>query len=253
MAELKVLNISDLGQSDNNDVIYLIDKDTNINIKAESNIKILDTLSNGNVNINIERGANVNYTILKSSNTKRDFNVYGKLELVEISLDETLENLNVNLMVEDAYFESKCLSFAGNHKSDFHVYVKHDAKQTFSNVSNIGVALNGGKLLFDVVGKIEKGMSKSKCSQLSRGIVMDDESKVDAKPVLLIDEYDCFANHGASIGKVSDEDLFYLMSRGLTKNEAFILILDGIINPFIESISIEEYRNEIKDRVAKLV
>lgn len=253
MADLKILNISDLGQSDNSDVIYLIDKDTNINIKSGSDIKILDTLSNGNVNIDVEKGANVSYTIIKSSNTNRNFNVYGKLELIEISLDETLENLNVNLMVEDAYFESKCLSFAGNQKSDFHVYVKHNAKQTFSNVSNIGVALKGGKLLFDVIGKIEKGMSKSKCSQLSRGIVMDDESKVDAKPVLLIDEYDCFANHGASIGKVSDEDLFYLMSRGLTKNEAFILILDGIINPFIESISIEKYRNEISDRVAKLV
>ena len=96
-------------------------------------------------------------------------------------------------------------------------------------------------------------MSKSKCAQLSRGIVMDNDSKVDAKPVLLIDEFDCFANHGASIGKVSDEDLFYLMSRGLSKNEAFILILDGIIRPFIDSIVIEEYKNQISEKVAKLI
>ncbi len=254
MADLKILNISDLGQSDkNNDVIYLIDSNTNINIKAGSNVQILDTLSNGNVNISIEKDAVVSYKILNSSNTKRVFDVYGSLELEEISLDETIENLNVNLKIEDAKFESKCLSFASNHNSEFHVYVKHDSKYTFSNVSNIGVSLNGGKLLFDVIGKIEKGMSKSKCSQLSRGIVMDDNSKVDAKPVLLIDEYDCFANHGASIGKVSDEDLFYLMSRGLTKNEAFILILDGIIRPFIDGVLIEKYRNEISDRVAKLV
>ena len=256
MADLKIIKISDLGQSDineNNDVIYLIDASVNLNIKSGINVKFLDTLSNGNVNLKIEKDANVFYTILNSSNTNRVFDIYGKLELTEISLDETNENINANLMIEDANFESKCLSFASNHDSDFHVYVNHNAKQTFSNVSNIGVALNKGKLLFDVVGKIEKGMSKSKCSQLSKGIVMDNESKVDAKPVLLFDEYDCFANHGASIGKVSDEDLFYLMSRGLTKNEAFILILDGIIRPFVDGILIEEYKNSISERVAKLI
>ncbi len=256
MADLKIIKISDLGQSDindNNDVIYLIDKDACLNIKASSNIKILDTLSNGNVKLNVEKDAFVSYTILNSKNTKRVFDIYGSLELSEISLDETEENINANLMVNEARFDSKCLSFASNIESSFHVNVIHKAKETFSNVSNIGVALNGGKLLFDVVGKIEKGMMKSKCAQLSRGIVMDNESKVDAKPVLLIDEYDCFANHGASIGKVSDEDLFYLMSRGLSKNEAFILILEGIIRPFIDGVYIEEYKKEIEEKVAKLI
>ena len=92
-------------------------------------------------------------------------------------------------------------------------------------------------------------MSKSKCAQLSRGIVMDDKSMIQAKPILLIDEFDCFANHGASIGKMSDEDLFYLMSRGLTKNQAFLLILGGIIRPFIESIPNEEIRNELEEQI----
>ena len=256
MADLKIVKISDLGQSDinlNNDVIYLIDNDANLNIKSGINVKLLDTLSNGKVDIKIEENANVSYTILNSSNTERNFNVYGNLELLEISLNKTNEKLNVNLMIDNARFNSKCLSFASNEVSDFHVYVKHCSKQTYSNVENIGVALNNGKLLFDVIGKIEKGMRNSKCSQLSKGIVMDDSSKVDAKPVLLIDEYDCFANHGASIGKVSDEDLFYLMSRGLTKNEAFILILDGIIRPFIDAIMIEEYKVSISERVAKLI
>ena len=256
MAELKIVKISDLGQSDinlNNDVIYLIDNDVNLNIKSGINAKFVDVLSNGNVNINVEENSFVSYTILNSSNTKRKFNVYGNLELMEISLDSTNESLDVDLLAENASFNSKCLSFAGNVNSDFHIYVNHLKKYTFSNVENTGVALNGGKLLFDVVGKIQKGMSKSKCSQLSRGIVMDNDSKVDAKPVLLIDEFDCFANHGASIGKVSDEDLFYLMSRGLSKNEAFILILDGIIRPFIDSIVIEEYKNQISEKVAKLI
>ena len=79
---------------------------------------------------------------------------------------------------------------------------------------------------------------------------MDNDSVVVAKPILLIDEFDCFANHGASIGKMSDEDLFYLMSRGLTKNEAFLLILQGIINPYLASIPREEIRNSLQEQIS---
>ena len=82
---------------------------------------------------------------------------------------------------------------------------------------------------------------------------MDDNSTVTAKPILLIDEYDCFANHGATIGKMSDEDLFYLMSRGLSKKEAFMLILSGIINPFIEAITIEGIKDKISSKISNMI
>ena len=115
--------------------------------------------------------------------------------------------------------------------------------------------MNGANLVFDTTGKIDKGMAKSKCSQLSRGVVMDNISSITAKPILLIDEYDCFANHGASIGKMSDEDLFYLMSRGLTKKQAFLLILEGIVRPFIDAIPVESMKDatqkEIMDRIGE--
>lgn len=256
MASLKVLNISDLGQSDINetkDVIYLIDKEINLNIKASVNAKILDITKDSNVVINVDKGAYLEYYILESTNTNRTFNVLGEVNLVQVTLDKSEERLDVNLLVENAKFESKCLSFASKINTLLHSNIYHKDKNTYSNISNIGVALDGGYLLFDVVSKIEKGMSKSEAKQLSRGIVVDDNSKVDAKPVLLIDEYDCFANHGASIGKVSDEDLFYLMSRGLTKNESFLLILEGIVKPFIDIIPLEDYKNRISDRVNKLI
>ena len=96
-------------------------------------------------------------------------------------------------------------------------------------------------------------MSKSKCSQKTRGIVMDDESEIVANPILLIDEYDCFANHGASIGKVNDEELFYLMSRGLTKDESVLLILSGMVLPFINEIPNENLKNELSEEVSHLI
>ena len=96
-------------------------------------------------------------------------------------------------------------------------------------------------------------MSSSNCRQLSRGVVLDDESHIKSKPILLIDEFDCFASHGAAIGKLRDEDLFYLMSRGLNKNDAFLLILEGIIKPFIDNISIEELKETVLNNVKQMI
>ena len=67
------------------------------------------------------------------------------------------------------------------------------------------------------------------------------------------DEFDCFANHGASIGKMSDEALFYIRSRGLTKEDAFFLIISGIINPYVDSIPDEKYKEEISSRLSNLI
>ena len=113
--------------------------------------------------------------------------------------------------------------------------------------------MDKANISFDTEGKIFNKMSKSTCSQLSRGVVMDDESTVTSLPILLIDEFDVVANHGSSIGKMSDDDLFYLMSRGLTKNEAFLLMLDGIINPFIQAIENEEIKGQVLDKISKMI
>ena len=72
-------------------------------------------------------------------------------------------------------------------------------------------------------------------------------------PILLIDEYDVHANHGAAIGKMSDDELFYLMSRGLSNKEAFKLILSGIINPFMDNLLDESLCDEISSSIYSLI
>ena len=225
-------------------------------IKAlnHSNSNIYDSLDNDSeVVLFVEEGSIVNYYVTNSSNIKRTFNVEGTLNVIEINVDKTRDSLFITLNKENAEAYVKNLVIANNLESTFIQNITHNSKYTFSNIENVGVSFDGGNITFDTTGKIEKGMSKSKCSQLSRGVVMDNKSTVTAKPILLIDEYDCFANHGASIGKMSDDDLFYLMSRGLTKDEAFLLILQGIVRPFISSIPSEEIRNGIENKVNELI
>ena len=255
MASLEMVSIEALGQDSNgfytidtNECIYTVNNDAKINIKSGAFARIIDQSKNSNILVNVLDGATLEYYLV-NGNSNHSFHVYGELRITEISLDATNENLEVVLEKENAVTDIKNLSVLAKEKSYYTQKIIHNDKQTFSNITNVGVAIGGASITFDTTGKIEKGKSKSKCAQLSRGIVMDNDSVIVAKPILLIDEYDCFANHGASIGKMSDEDLFYLMSRGLTKNEAFLLILEGIIRPFINAIPQDEIKESLDNQI----
>ncbi len=261
MAQANLCNLSTMGQVENGIIyikdagsnIYLIDDSCKVVVKAGSFASFIDNTSNKDVNITIEADASVKYTILDSKSSNRVFENSGELIVNQITLAETNEKLLVNLLRENASCDIKALILADGFRSDFNQVVNHKEKQTFSNISNVGIAMGQGKILFDTTGKIFSGMEKSKCAQLSRGIVMDDDSEVMAKPILLIDEFDCFANHGAAIGKMSDEDLFYLMSRGLTKEDAFLLILKGIIKPFIDNVPLDEWKDRVNEEIQNMI
>ena len=231
----------------------VVDASLTIIIEEGISAKLLDIANNQNIEIQVKTGAYLEYQILNSKNTNRRIECLGEVAITEICLDESKENLDIILLKEHASASVELLSLSNHFNLEFNQKIEHRAKETNSNISNFGVALNQGDIVFDTTGKIQKGMSKSRCVQLSKGIVMDDISSVTSKPILLIDEYDVIANHGASIGKMSDESLFYLMSRGLTKQEAFLLILEGIVHPFIEKITDDKLKLSVNERLEQLM
>lgn len=233
--------------------IYLIDKNCDIVVEEDSIVVLLDTLLESKVNVLGLKNSLINYYVLNSKCSKRSFDINGEINYLEIAIGDINEALNVNLLNENSKVLAKVLSIADKANAKFVERIDHKVKNTESNITNVGVSMNSAGIVFDTTGKIDKGMSGSKCSQLSRGIVMDDDSFITAKPILLIDEFDCFANHGASIGKMSDEDLFYLMSRGLSKNDAFLLILKGIIKPYVDALPLDELKDKILEKITILI
>lgn len=228
-----------------------IDEALDINVLADA--YIIDVTKDCNLNVTVGENVNLNYQMIHTDNSKHKFVCSGNLNVMQISINETEEELFVELVKENASCNVELLSLGYDCKKVFIQNICHNALSTVSNISNFGVSMNGSDITFDTTGKIISGMAKSVCRQLSKGIVMDDDSSVTSKPILLIDEYDVVANHGASIGKLSDESLFYLMSRGLTKLEAFLLILDGIIKPFIDRISNDELKESIDLQIKTLI
>ena len=259
----KFKKISSLGQDElgfyliKEDGKYLIEDGIKAKVEENTNVTILDLNANSNIYIKSDVNSNILYLAINNEKSNKTFDVSGNINYHLISLNKIEENFRVNLKKEEANADVKILCLGKAFESKFVQYISHDAKSTLSNIYNVGIALDNANVSFDTTGKIEKGMAKSNCRQLSRGIIIDDNSKVTSKPILLIDEYDCFANHGAAIGKISDEDLFYLMSRGLTKNDAFFLILKGIVAPFLDKVNevfeSEEIKEEINSEISKLI
>ena len=258
----KCLNLEDYGLllqdgcltiTKNVDEAIYIDRSLRVKILDGLNIKIVDQVLDGDVLVYIDNDSYLDYQILNTNNCNHKFLCYGHVKVMQITLGATSEDFNIELLKEGATAYVDVLSLGSNVKEVFNQSIVHNAMHTESNISNFGIAMVGSEIVFDTTGKINKKMAKSICRQLSKGVVMDDDSAVTSKPILLIDEYDVVANHGASIGKMSDESLFYLMSRGLTKTEAFLLILEGILRPFIDKIMDEELKGSLEKEIRALI
>ena len=156
--------------------IYLIDKNCDIVVEEDSIVVLLDTLLESKVNVLGLKNSLINYYVLNSKCSKRSFDINGEINYLEIAIGDINEALNVNLLNENSKVLAKVLSIADKANAKFVERIDHKVKNTESNITNVGVSMNSAGIVFDTTGKIDKGMSGSKCSQLSRGIVMDDDS-----------------------------------------------------------------------------
>ena len=144
-----------------------------------------------------------------------------------IDVDNNLENVLINLNGENAKVDFNLKTISKMHeKYNFLVY--HNAKKTFSNIINNGVNIKDGVLEFNVSTFIPNGVKKCDASQSGR-IINETSNECVIKPNLFIDENDVIANHSALIGTFSEDEIFYLMSRGIGKKEAQNLLTKGFL------------------------
>ncbi len=235
------------------------DQKVNLEINiVNSNVKIIESnINNLNINFNLSKNSFLNYQSVNEFNYEsiKNVNIFSdsNFKYEQIDVKSINENINISLNDENTSAKVKYLVLNGNNNSDVKVKINHLAKNTFSEVNNYAIVTDNASVDFEIIGKIDNGNSKSSCIQLTKGIIIGKNANIIAKPILQIDEFDVKAYHGASIGKMSDEDLFYLMSRGLTKTEAFKLILTGVINPFIDVILVEDIKEKINQSINQLI
>ena len=154
-------------------------------------------------------------------------------------------NLEVELLGEGA---SMSWHYAGSAQSEddkvLDASVSHKAPHTKGLVSQYGIAMGKSHLSFIGTSHIQQGNHGSETSQKGKIIVFDEGAVGKCSPVLRIDENDVVASHSAIVGKLSDEHLFYLLSRGIDLEHAKRLLTLGYLKPVLGF-----YEGELAERI----
>ena len=161
-------------------------------------------------------------------------------------------NATFNLLGDKANSEWHLASLgADNDKKVFKINFNHVAKNTTGVMSNYGVVEDESMMHFKGISHIKNGSIKSKTHQSAKIMVFDPKCHAKANPILKIDENDIEASHAAIVGKVNDEHMFYLCSRGISENDAKQLITLGYLKPITNYFEDEKYVQEIVDGIEK--
>ena len=152
----------------------------------------------------------------------------------------TMKYPAVYMMEPGARGEILSIAFAsaGQHQ-DAGAKVVHCAPNTSSRIVSKSISKNGGRASYRGLVKVEKGATKVKSNVVCDALILDSKSRSDTYPYIEIDEQDVTIGHEASVSRIGEEQLFYLMSRGLSEAEASTMIVSGFIEPLVKELPME--------------
>ena len=246
---------------------------TLVSVKKDVNLKIIhvcDDVKYINYQIDIAKRLNVNLTIVygyvvNDAKIKLDVLIHHKsvvnfreyhefsgetkintsfylLRFNQLNYKSLENNANINDLTLNMYLLQQDISLSALNvainesgkaqNQNLNVYHLHE--DTASNFNTYAIANNNSVLNIKNIGQINKGCVNSDLKQKTKGILVDTYSSIEADPALIIDENDVLASHGASIGAIDPEILYYLMSRGLTKEESEKLIIEAYVSPYFK-------------------
>ncbi|EGG96606.1 SufB/sufD domain protein, partial [Staphylococcus warneri VCU121] len=153
-----------------------------------------------------------------------------------------------NLMGDRSTSELKSVVVGtGDQKINLTSKIVQYGKETDGYILKHGVMKENASSVFNGIGYIKHGGTKSIANQESRVLMLSENARGDANPILLIDEDDVEAGHAASVGRVDPEQLYYLMSRGISRREAERLVIHGFLDPVVRELPIEDVKRQLRE------
>ncbi len=209
-----------------------------------------DSLHAAVVEIVVKRGGRCRYSTIQnwSSNV---FNLVTKramayadatMEWVDGNLGSrlTMKYPAVWLMEPGAHGEVLSIAFAGKGQhQDTGAKMVHAAPHTTSTIVSKSISKDGGRAGYRGLVRVEPGAEDSRSFVRCDALILDEKSRSDTYPYMEIEENDAEIGHEATVSKVGEEQLFYLMSRGLTEDQATSMIVAGFIEPIVKELPME--------------
>ncbi len=163
----------------------------------------------------------------------------------------TMKYPGVYLLGERAYGETLSIAFAGKGQhQDTGAKMVHLAPNTTSKITSKSVSRLDGRSTYRGLLNVAKGATGVKSTVRCDALLLDDTSKTDTYPYMEINQEDATITHEATVGKIGDEQIFYLMTRGFSEEDALSLIVNGFMEPFTKELPME-YAVEL-NRLIKL-
>jgi len=211
----------------------------------------VSSLHSAVVEIIVKKNARVRYTTIQ--NWSR--NVYNLVtKRAHVYKDATIEWIDGNLgsgltmkypavILKEPGAKAEILSIAmachGNQIQDSGAKAIHLAENTSSRIISKSISSNGGRSSYRGMVKVAEAAKNCKSFVQCDALILDDKSRSDTYPYIDVKQPDVDVGHESSVSRIEEEKLFYLMSRGLSKNEAQVLIINGFIEPFVKTLPME--------------
>ncbi|AXV42855.1 Fe-S cluster assembly protein SufD [Staphylococcus warneri] len=184
--------------------------------------------------------------IIRRGTTEADASINWALGLMNEG-SQIIDN-TTNLMGDRSTSELKSVVVGtGDQKINLTSKIVQYGKETDGYILKHGVMKENASSVFNGIGYIKHGGTKSIANQESRVLMLSENARGDANPILLIDEDDVEAGHAASVGRVDPEQLYYLMSRGISRREAERLVIHGFLDPVVRELPIEDVKRQLRE------
>ena len=158
----------------------------------------------------------------------------------------TVGDMDSELLGDGGYANSKMIAVSTRDgEVGVNNSVTNHGNHTAVLINQRGVILEKSELIFNGIGQIIHGAHGAKADQQNRVLIMSDQARGDANPILLIDENDVEAGHAASVGPVDQQQMYYLMSRGIPRAQAERMVIRGFLGAVLSAIPAADVRNKL--------
>ncbi|MFA6391555.1 MAG: SufD family Fe-S cluster assembly protein [Patescibacteria group bacterium] len=156
------------------------------------------------------------------------------------------KNITINLEGDGAEARILGAILGSKGKTNINTFQHHRAPNTKSDLLIKGVFLNQTSYQYEGLIKIDPKAQKSNAYQKNNNLLLSDQAHVDTSPKLEILADDVRCTHGATVGRIDEEELFYLMSRGISRKEAEKLVISGFLKSIARDLSDQKTRQKIE-------
>jgi Fe-S cluster assembly protein SufD len=166
-------------------------------------------------------------------------------KLSKVDMEMHLDGEGSEAKFSGCYFGNEAQHF------DFHSFQNHRMGHSLSDLLFKGALRGRARMVYQGLIKVHKDAQRSDAYQANRNLILSNKARADSIPSLEIEANDVRCTHGATVGQVDEDQLFYLMARGLPRREAEQLLIRGFFEPVLERIPTESLRALVTEAVER--